>query len=83
MDWWFQFLPVQTSQTAHTMISYHQKTREIKAQETGDPEKADLVMLVRQRKSRIYFLRRFFDCPISLSKDTLKKLGLAHTVGSA
>jgi protoporphyrinogen oxidase len=80
MNWWFQFLPVQTSQTAHTMISYHQKTREIKAQETGDPEKADLVMLVRQRKSRIYFLRRFFDYPISLSKDTLKKLGLARTV---
>jgi len=80
MDWWFQFLPVQTSQTAHTMISYHQKTGEIKAQETGDPEKADLVMLVRQRKSRIYFLRRFFDYPISLSKDTLKKLGLARTV---
>ena len=70
MNWWFQFLPVQTSQTAHTMISYHQKTREIKAQETGDPEKDDLVMLVRQRKSRIYFLRRFFDYPISLSKDT-------------
>jgi protoporphyrinogen oxidase len=37
-------------------------------------------MLVRQRKSRIYFLRRFFAYPISLSKDTLKKLGLARTV---
>jgi protoporphyrinogen oxidase len=40
MNWWFQFLPVQTSQTAHTMISYHQKTREIKAQETGDSREA-------------------------------------------
>ena len=80
MNWWFQFLPVQTSQAAHTMISHYQKTREIKAQETGDPEKTDLVMLVRQRKSRIYFLRRFFDYPISLSKDTLQKLGLARTM---
>ena len=79
MNWWFQFLPVQTSQAARTLISYHQKTREIKAQETGDPEKTDLVMLVRQRKSRIYFLRRFFDYPITLSKDTLQKLGLART----
>ena len=79
MNWWFQFLPVQTSQAAHTLISYHQKTRELKAQETGDPEKTDLVMLVRQRKSRIYFLRRFFDYPITLSKDTLQKLGLART----
>ena len=37
-------------------------------------------MLVRQRKSRIYFLRRFFDYPISLSKDTLQKLGLVRTI---
>ena len=80
MNWWFQFLPVQTSEAARTMIGYHQKTREINAQETGDPDKTDLVMLVRQRKSRIYFLRRFFDYPISLSKDTLQKLGLARTV---
>ena len=80
MNWWFQFLPVQTSQAAHTLISYHQKTREIHAQETGDPDKTDLVMLVRQRKSRIYFLRRFFDYPISLSRDTIQKLGLARTL---
>jgi protoporphyrinogen oxidase len=36
-------------------------------------------MLVRQRKSRIYYLRRFFDYPISLSIDTVLKLGLWRT----
>src|SRR5205085_1300255 len=36
----------------------------------------DEVMLLRPRKSRIYFLRRFFDYPISLSRDTIAKLGL-------
>ncbi len=36
-------------------------------------------MLVRNRKSRIYFLRKFFDYPISLSADTIRKLGLART----
>jgi protoporphyrinogen oxidase len=80
MNWWFQFLPLQASQAAHTMITYHQKTRGINALETGDPEETDLVMLVRQRKSRIYFLRRFFDYPISLSSDTLQKLGLVRAV---
>ena len=40
----------------------------------------DTVMLVRQRKSRIYFLRRFFDYPIQLTKDTLMKLGLWRTL---
>src|SRR5271155_2171205 len=39
------------------------------------PENEDLVMLVRQRKSRIYFLRSFFDYPISLSAQTIRQLG--------
>src|ERR1039458_2028004 len=36
-------------------------------------------MLVRPRKWGILYLRRFFDYPISLSKDTLLKLGLWRT----
>ncbi len=44
------------------------------------PETTDLVMLVRPRKSRIYFLRRFFDYPIKLTADTLGKLGLVRTM---
>jgi protoporphyrinogen oxidase len=39
----------------------------------------DLVMLERRRKSRIYFMRRFFDYPIRLNGDTLKKMGLLRT----
>ena len=50
-------------------------------QETpGQSEKEDDVMLVRGRKSRIYFLRKFFDYPIQLSKATLANLGPARTV---
>jgi protoporphyrinogen oxidase len=40
---------------------------------------ADRVMLVRPRKSRIYFMRKLFEYPIQLSKDTLAKLGIAKT----
>ena len=36
-------------------------------------------MLVRQRKSRIYFLRRFFDYPISLNAATFINLGFVRT----
>jgi protoporphyrinogen oxidase len=36
----------------------------------------ELVMLLRSRKSRIYYLRRFFDYPIRLTPETLRKLGL-------
>jgi protoporphyrinogen oxidase len=47
------------------------------ASETYD---SDRVMLVRNRKSRIYFLRKFFSYPIQLSKDTLQKLGVLRTL---
>jgi protoporphyrinogen oxidase len=45
-----------------------------------EPENADLVMLVRPRKSRIYYLRRFFDYPIKLSRSTIENLGPARMV---
>ena len=79
MNWWLQFLPLQTSQAAQEMIAYQRQKRTIDAKEPRDPDAVDLVMLVRQRKSRIYFLRRLFDYPISLTKDTIMKLGLART----
>jgi protoporphyrinogen oxidase len=43
------------------------------------PANPDLVMLIRPRKSRIYYLRKFFDYPITLTGTTLKNLGLART----
>ena len=35
------------------------------------PASDDLVMLVRPRKSRIYYLRKFFDYPIKLGGTTI------------
>ncbi len=43
-----------------------------------DPERTDRVMLVRSRLSRIFYLRRFFDYPVTLSRQTVRNLGLAH-----
>ncbi len=42
------------------------------------PANPDLVMLVRPRKSRIYYLRKFFDYPINLSRNTIANLGPAR-----
>ncbi len=44
------------------------------------PADPDLVMLVRPRKSRIYYLRKFFDYPISLGARTLRNLGAVRVV---
>lgn len=45
----------------------------------ADPEKQDKVMLLRQRISRILFMRKFFDYPISLTLKTVAILGLFRT----
>lgn len=44
-----------------------------------DPEKSDIVMLRRRRVSRIYYLRHFFDYPISMKPATFLAMGLART----
>lgn len=45
-----------------------------------DPEKEERVMLCRDRVSRIYYLKKFFDYPISLKFETFKNMGLARTM---
>ncbi len=45
-----------------------------------DPETCDRVMLLRNRISRIFFLRKFFDYPISLKPETFKNMGFANTL---
>jgi len=86
MRWWLDMMPVQAMMPGEAgasqqgQLTYHGMQRDV-PQPTSAPDPAtdDLVMLVRQRKSRIYFLRRFFDYPISLTAATFRNLGLART----
>ncbi len=82
MDWWLNILPIEKGRSeAVQKISYKGKTKLISINSDGtDPEKNDRVMLVRNRKSRIYYNKNFFDYPISLSVDTLRKFGFIMTI---
>src|SRR5689334_4222469 len=78
MNWWLKILPIEASLNDPIIISYQNKNREIdpvmQAGNTAtDPDK---VMLVRKRQSRIYYLKKFFNYPVSLSADTIRKLGI-------
>lgn len=80
MDWWTAVMPVESTGDAATTIHYQNKSREISGSSaTIDATREDRVMLVRNRKSRIYFLRKFFDYPIKMSAATIKNLGLPLT----
>jgi protoporphyrinogen oxidase len=80
MRWWLDLMPVDAGKGEESRLSYQGRQRDVQAAVSApDPRAEDLVMLVRERKSRIYFLRRFFDYPIRLTADTLMKMGAVRT----
>ena len=79
MDWWLKMMPLEDSAEKDIKISYQNKSRELKTADST-AKNQDKVMLVIQRLTRIYFLRKFFAYPIQLSIDTLKTLGLIRTM---
>src|SRR4030042_4916888 len=77
MRWWQNILPLQGAPSKDDIIL----ERDIPLAQRGpDPRKIDRVMLVRSRLSRIFFLRRFFNYPISLNFNTFLNLGLVRVV---
>ncbi|MFU2191692.1 NAD(P)/FAD-dependent oxidoreductase [Methanobacterium sp. MZD130B] len=91
MQWWQNILPLQgepakdDKQLGRKVLLVKQSVkRKVGSQNLEhfnppDPEKTDKVMLSRSRLSRIFFLRKFFDYPVSLNYDTLSNLGIKRT----
>ena len=76
MDWWLRMMPLQKRSAAAGEVIHRQTSRQLETTADGpDPDATDRVMLVRRRKSRIYFLRKLFDYPLRLNADTIAKLG--------
>jgi protoporphyrinogen oxidase len=84
IQWWENILPLQGAPAKDQLnmdMTYHHEKRPLLLREEGpDPEKEDKVMLIRNRRSRIYFLRKFFDYPLSLRLRTLANLGIFRTI---
>jgi protoporphyrinogen oxidase len=84
MKWWQEILPVQGSESKDEIlksISYQKRKTQVKLSPDGpDPEKTDRVMLIRRRLSRIFFLRKFFDYPITLNGKTISRLGIRRII---
>jgi protoporphyrinogen oxidase len=77
-EFWAKFMPTQGAPSKDDIIL---GTQNKKLAENGpDPEKEDKVMLVRNRVSRIYYLKKFFDYPISLKLKTFTNMGFCRTM---
>ena len=75
--WWDDMLSLQGEPSFDDKILGRQK----KLSPNGpDPEKTDDVMLLRNRVSRIYYKKHFFDYPVTMKWDTIKNMGFATTI---
>lgn len=81
MNWWLEHLPLETTAGQAQHIDYHQQRRELNvAAHNASAQSGEQTMLVRPRKSRIYYLRKLFDYPIRLSVQTLSNLGVLRSI---
>lgn len=78
MEWWNKIMPIQGKPSLDEILL---GTTNPNFNPQGiDPQKTDRVMLIRRRVSRIFYLRKFFDYPISLKLQTFTNMGLVRTV---
>ena len=76
-EWWEHMMPTQGQVPYDDAVLHRTST----VKEGGpDPEKTDVVMLRRNRLSRILFDHKFFDYPISMKKETIFGMGLGTTM---
>lgn len=77
MNFWKDLMPIQGKDSIDDKILNRKKQL---AEDGPDPEKEDNVMLLRHRVSRIYYLKKFFDYPISMKPETFKNMGFGRTM---
>ena len=77
VDIWKELMPIQGTKTYDD-----KKLHRVSRVDRGgpNPNKKDRVMLIRNRVSRIYYLNKFFDYPVTLKIKTIKNLGLFKTI---
>lgn len=78
MDWWKTVMPIQGTPSKDDIL-LHTTDKQLPP-EGPNPEQEDRVLLLRRRVSRIFFLRKFFDYPISMKKETFLNMGFANTM---
>ena len=80
MKWWLNIMPLASNGAEPVTISYQNKQAVVDRSAHKAENDGNNIMLIRKRRSRIYFLRKFFSYPVKLNMDTLRKLGAVRTM---
>ncbi len=79
LDWWDEIMPKQGSPAMDDRLL----GRDVKLTPGGpDPDQVDRVMLTRNRVSRIYYRKKFFDYPVKMNWNTIKNMGFLTTANA-
>ena len=70
---WESLLPIQNSPAYDDIVLERNKNF---PKEGSNPEKEDKSMLIRDRITRIYYGKKFYDYPVSLNFQTIKNMGI-------
>ena len=74
---WEELLPIQSKPAYDDIILEKNK----KFKEVGpDPEKEDKTMLIKERVTRIYYGKKFYDYPVTINLTTIKNMGFVTLV---
>jgi protoporphyrinogen oxidase len=82
MRWWQNILPISAAEIdpkVAVRTAYQGGIKEF-IPELAASASSDSVMLVRQRLSRIFYRRRFFDYPLKINANTIANMGLIETL---
>ena len=79
MNWWSELMPTQGEDAYDDKLLGRVKDL---AEGGPNPESDDTVMLVRDRISRIYYKKHFFDYPISIKWSTIRNMGFFTTIAA-
>lgn len=85
MQWWLNILPLEQKENENNFNNkkfvYNKLTKNNNPFENGpNPELTDKVMLLKNRLSRIFFIRKFFNYPLIINLETISSLGLFRIV---
>jgi protoporphyrinogen oxidase len=82
IDWWLNILPLAENDGNALQIKYQNKAKTILPRQpsAAATEPEGKRMLIRSRRSRIFYSGHFFDYPVTLNGDTIKKLGIIELI---
>ena len=80
MEWWQNIMPI-ASDADEINLTYQNSSKTFQLEKNlPNSTNSDNVLLIRKRKSRIYYNKKFFDYPVSINIKTVIQLGIFNTV---